>query len=176
MWSVAGEVSRGRFRVPWHLSGKPLVVTVTSTPEPTSVTLNSCGAQERLEGNSLKEQGGARCQTSYFPGPRFSWAVSRPDGAQKPGLPLDWSHTATQFDLKSYLTSLGFLVSLRPSIYLFQEAGGKRAGGSRGAGPMPSSCWAVVPAVGPPGSRGCLVTRWLMASWSCQGRLLTGTI
>lgn len=29
----------------------------------------------------------------FFQGPRFSWAVSRRlDGAQKLGLPLDWSH------------------------------------------------------------------------------------
>lgn len=58
--------------------------------------------------------------SSYCQGPRFSWAVSRRlDGAQKLGLPLDWSHTAAQFDLKSCLTSLGCLVSLRPSICLF---------------------------------------------------------
>lgn len=49
-------------------------------------------------------------------------------------------------------------------------------GGSREAGPMPFSCWAGVPAVGPPGSQQCLVTRERMASWSCQGRLLTDNL
>lgn len=103
-------------------------------------------------------EGAGWCQkpgSFYLQGPRFSWAASRrPDGAQKLGLPLDCSHTAAQFDLKLHLNSLGFfvcfLVNLRPSSCLFQEAGGKRVGGSREAGPMPFSCWAGLPAVGAP--------------------------
>lgn len=56
----------------------------------------------------------------------------RPDGAQKLGLPLDWSHTAAH---ESRLSSLGcfnvvfFLVNLRPAICLLQEAAGKREAG-----------------------------------------------
>lgn len=57
---------------------------------------------------------------------------------------------------------------------LFQEAGGKRVGESRGAGPRPFSGWAGVPAVGPPGSWGWLAPRELMASWRCQSRLFQG--
>lgn len=103
-------------------------------------------------------EGAGWCQkpgSSYLQGPRFSWAASRrPDGAPKPGLPLDCSHTAAQLDLKLGLNSLGFLVcflvNLRPSSCLFQEAGGKRVGESREAGPMLFSCWVGVPAVGAP--------------------------
>lgn len=148
------------------------------------------GARNGREWKRLDKPGGIRCQAPLtFKGPD-SPGRGRPDGVQKLGLLLDWSHTAAQFGLESPLSSLGFvnviffLVNLRPAICLFQEAGGKRVGESRGAGPRPFSGWAGVPAVGlygptagdskDPGSWGWPVPRELMASWSCQSRLLQG--
>lgn len=42
--------------------------------------------------------------------------------------------------------------------------------------PCPSHAGLACQLWGPPGSQGCLVTRQLTASWSCQGRLLTDNL
>lgn len=63
-WEGQQGQSRGSLAPFWKALGGD---SLTSTHEPTSprwssVTLNSCGAQEGWEGKRLKEQGGARSQ------------------------------------------------------------------------------------------------------------------
>ena len=102
-----------------------------------------------------------------------------PDGTWKPGMPLDWSHTAAPLEPVSCQASCFFfiLVNLRPAICLCQEAGAKHVSGwvSSGASPRPCSGWAGPPAAGRSGSWECPVAG---SSWhhvrSCQGGLLQG--